>query len=1673
MGGTLMSIVLSMYSISAFREVFLMDRGNPMMQIMIEKKLFGLHRDVILHLEKDEKRGWWLRPGDYRVSSNLNHMPLPEGASIRDGVNLDIEVSGSHFTILAYEQTNPFNVYRKYPLEANGVITVGALENNVICYSLENLVTRASHCEIEMRNGSAYIIDRSTNGTYVNLQRIRKNSPVALHFGDSIRIFRLNIVYLGSMIAVHAREGFTVHRQQLSAEQIDQLSAEPGKKKDAGVVEFHRAPRIMPVLFTEPVEIEAPPNRQEIPKMPLFMRIGPSFTMALPMLITAFMSIVLANTNGTGRSAFMYTGIIMALTSASVGVFWAIKNMRYQERMHAENEENRVRRYGNYLEDIKRYLDRCYHENQKKLNTYYISADRCCELDESFGILWNRNATHPDFMSYRIGMGSVKYQQDIIIPKERLMMIDDSLVDQPRVIRDEYKTLTNVPVLLDIRKEHLIGVVGQKSRSEAVDVVRTLITQIVTANCYTDVKLALIYDGMSDIDRDAWNFMYWFPHVWSEDRKIRYIATNPDETGDVFYALAQIFRNRMEEDNASKSGIAKPQYIMIVADPRLIEGSIIANFVFERKTDLGLSTIFLADRMMNLPNECECIVNCAANSIIYTHDLFENGNEVIFDKVQPEQVAKLAKTLGNIRVTESGEDGEIPNMLSFFDMYGVTAPEGLNASERWKLSDPASTMKALVGFKGGNRPCYLDLHEKYHGPHGLVAGTTGSGKSETLQTYILSLAVNYSPEDVGFFIIDYKGGGMANLFEGLPHMIGAISNLSGNQVKRAMISINSEIHRRQRVFAEYGVNRIDAYTSLYKAGEADEPMQHLLIIIDEFAELKREQPEFMKELISVAQVGRSLGVHLILATQRPAGTVDSNIWANSRFKLCLRVQNKEDSMEMLHRTDAAFLTQTGRCYMQVGNDEIFELFQSGWSGASYDRELGGRSILIAQMLSASGKVDLAGNHAKLRLKEEQKVKWVRQLLGILVQTQNELSENVCAPGFDFMSQTEFSDLFYEKVRAIQPDFERNQFNNMRISDFITVCRTLVLRGNFKGDPKEIIAEAAVQRKHLPEQKAMTQLQSVVEYLAAEAVKSGIREVRKLWLPVLSGRLYLSELKSFKGRCFDGQNWPSVPRRFRLSATVGFGDDPENQAQMDVGIDFASGGHHMVCGTVSTGKSTFLQTAVFSLCSHYTPEQLNVYALDFSSQMLTVFEKSVHVGGILTDADLETDRIAKFFTLIGKIISERRRLFKGTNFTDYVNQNGWTIPAILIVIDNYGSFHEKTGETYDAIMSQLVKEGVGYGIFLLVSSGGIGAKEIPTRMAENFRTGICLEMQDVYAYGEILHVLRPEVIPEANVKGRGLIGYGNKIIEFQTALAAESAEGPLRNDMIREKIERMNAAWRKLPARQIPTIPDKPVREQFVRLPDYLEMLKDPRKLPAAYNEEDAEIYGPDLFEHYLFFVTGTRGSGKSVYMKNLILSATDRKETNLIFENRDNTFEGISKDLGIRRAVDGGSTYELLKYVYEEMGKRIPLKKKCLDNRLSEEETFNALLTTQRINLFIADLGSFIREIEDPASPAVNAKSVVELIAAKGRFYNVYVYAEIKDADQMTLMSNPTVREMCDTCAGVRFGGRLNDTKQRMFEFANVSFRDVGRSLKPGIGIIPSEDKQAKTEKIVVPMYRG
>lgn len=265
-------------------------------------------------------------------------------------------------------------------------------------------------------------------------------------------------------------------------------------------------------------------------------------------------------------------------------------------------------------------------------------------------------------------------------------------------------------------------------------------------------------------------------------------------------------------------------------------------------------------------------------------------------------------------------------------MFNILVVDDLDLEQRWANSKVFQSMAAPIGVtKTGI--ISLDLHDKAHGPHGLVAGTTGSGKSEVLQTYILSIATIFHPYEVAFVIIDFKGGGMVNQFKNLPHLLGAITNIDGKEIDRSLKSIKAELQKRQRLFAEAEVNHIDKYIQKYKAGQVTTPIPHLILIVDEFAELKAEQPEFMKELISAARIGRSLGVHLILATQKPSGQVDDQIWSNSRFKLCLKVQSQEDSNEVLKSPLAAEIKEPGRAYLQVGNNEVFELFQSAYSGA--------------------------------------------------------------------------------------------------------------------------------------------------------------------------------------------------------------------------------------------------------------------------------------------------------------------------------------------------------------------------------------------------------------------------------------------------------------------------------------------------------------------------------------------------------------------------------------------------------------------------------------------------------------------------------------------------------------------------------------------------------------------
>ena len=437
--------------------------------------------------------------------------------------------------------------------------------------------------------------------------------------------------------------------------------------------------------------------------------------------------------------------------------------------------------------------------------------------------------------------------------------------------------------------------------------------------------------------------MRWLPHATLQDMNVRSFVYNQRTRDQVLNSLNQILKLRKaqkEEEKANDTKIFHPHYVVLITDETLILDHVIMEFFREDPTELGCSIIYVADVLSSLSENIQTVISIkdrnqgqlllqegVLRELDFQLDHFPEG----YDK---EAISRGLAPLKHIQQLKSS----IPDSVTFLEMYQAETFNDLKVLSRWESHAPYQSLAVPIGLRGKDDLVYLNLHEKAHGPHGLIAGTTGSGKSETIQSYILSLAVNFHPHDVAFLLIDYKGGGMANLFKDLPHLLGTITNLDGAQSMRALASINAEIHRRERLFGQYGVNHINQYQKKFKLGEATEPLPHLFLISDEFAELKVNQPDFIKELVSIARVGRSLGVHLILATQKPSGVVDDQIWSNSRFKLALKVADRGDSMEMLRTADAAEITQTGRAYLQVGNNEVYELFQTAWSGADYQPE---------------------------------------------------------------------------------------------------------------------------------------------------------------------------------------------------------------------------------------------------------------------------------------------------------------------------------------------------------------------------------------------------------------------------------------------------------------------------------------------------------------------------------------------------------------------------------------------------------------------------------------------------------------------------------------------------------------------------------------------------------------
>ncbi len=826
--------------------------------------------------------------------------------------------------------------------------SVGSSETCHICYNSKDLTSVEAMLKKIGEDWIISCVNDENFKVYINNNRVTLKK---LKSGDIIFIGGLKIIWMGRFICVNnPRNSLKITGMKLiNDEQTNEETILPVSEDDKYTElydkddYFAHYPAIRETVVEKEVIIDAPPGEEKDSSMPFILTMGSTIVMMSS-------SFVMAYNVGygfySGREALSMVPQMVMCFSMLIGSLILPKIAKsWQKKQKKKREALRQQKYGDYLQEKDREIQLLVKNDMQILNDNYLNADSCLlALNKKNKNFWWCQITDKEFLTIRVGTGRQKPEVSITAPEERFTLDEDNLLERVYQIRDKYKLIDGMPITVSLIDNPVTSIISHSTNK--VNFINDIILQLIILNSSLDLKMIIITNKENE---SRWEFAKYLPHIFSEDKSVRFFSTDEAEAKIVSNFLEEELKDRKEKSDNSAS-LLKPYYLIITDNYKDSKNiPIIDDIVNKGISKFGFSLLVIEDTIKQVPITSTAFIETNEKDGVVINKQTGLNSQTIFymDKLVELDMYNIALQLADIPVVTKDGPSVLPNALAFLDMFGVSKIEQLNILNRWQTNNPVVSLDTTIGVHANGDKFKLDLHEKFHGPHGLIAGSTGSGKSEFIITYILSMCLNYHPYEVQFVLIDYKGGGLAGAFENketgikIPHLVGTITNLDVSEMNRSLVSIQSELTRRQKVFNEVrdslGEGTIDIYKyqKLYREGVVKTPMAHLFIICDEFAELKQQRPEFMQQLISASRIGRSLGIHLILATQKPSGVVNDQIWANSKFKVCLKVQDRGDSMEMLKRPEAASIKEAGRFYLQVGYDDLFDIGQSGWSGAKY------------------------------------------------------------------------------------------------------------------------------------------------------------------------------------------------------------------------------------------------------------------------------------------------------------------------------------------------------------------------------------------------------------------------------------------------------------------------------------------------------------------------------------------------------------------------------------------------------------------------------------------------------------------------------------------------------------------------------------------------------------------
>ncbi len=895
----------------------------------------------LINIEASEGNWVLYETSDVKIingnSNSSKEILIPNNFYIlrRNNVNYLIYVSKLSFkNIITYTYDTNINLTISNNSSASIVYNCPYLNNGLVKISVKE---------------NKLILEKSENiPVYINKIALQGNSYY-IRTGDSLEIYGLNLIFLSNLILINNVANVNENTSLLKNYQFPILEKPLNIEiKDVDIYSkddyFSKAPRLRRIIETKEIKLSAPPRENDNDQLPLILVIGPMLTMGImagTMLLNTISRIYSKQTTVADSWPSLVTSGAMLISM----LVWPLVTQWYNRRMKKKHKAELIKKYSAYLDEKRKELTEEAKLQKDILFENLITVNECLNIIKNKSVnFWDKRVDQSDFLVVRLGIGKEKLDAKIEYPEEGFTIEESELREKADQLVNEFKYIENVPVGYSFYENKTTAIMGE--RYKAVNFVHNVVLQLLTFYSYEDIKIAIF---TNENNKENWEYLRYLKHNFTNEMNFRFFATTAESTKSVSDYLQMVFASRLNEISSNKTTPFKPHYLIIIDDYDKIKRYDLVKTITEIDENIGFSLLIIENRLSKLPSKCNNFITVGDNNSGVLKNSYEKQEQTTFaDEINYNiDMLQVTKVLSNIPIEFEEGLKELPDTITFLEMEKVGKVEQLNILNRWNTNDATTSLRAEVGIDEEGDLMYLDLHEKYHGPHGLIAGMTGSGKSEFIITYILSMAINYSPDDVSFILIDYKGGGLAGAFENkvtginLPHLAGTITNLDKAEMDRTLVSINSELQRRQSLFNKardnLGESTIDIYKyqRFYKEGKITEAVPHLFIICDEFAELKSQQPDFMDNLISVARIGRSLGVHLILATQKPSGVVNDQIWSNTKFRVCLKVQDEADSKEMLKRPEAASLKQVGRFYLQVGYDEYFALGQSAWCGAKY------------------------------------------------------------------------------------------------------------------------------------------------------------------------------------------------------------------------------------------------------------------------------------------------------------------------------------------------------------------------------------------------------------------------------------------------------------------------------------------------------------------------------------------------------------------------------------------------------------------------------------------------------------------------------------------------------------------------------------------------------------------